>query len=47
MYDLEVDVGETTDIAAQRPDLVQQAANIAKASHTDSPLFPVQHCHGS
>jgi arylsulfatase len=41
IYDLQADVGETTDLAAQRPELVEQVAARLKSEHTPSTLFPL------
>jgi arylsulfatase A-like enzyme len=40
LYDLATDLGETHDVAAQHPDLVEQIVSIAKRAHTPSPLWP-------
>lgn len=47
LYNLATDLGETTDVAASHPEIIAQVTAIAKASHTDSPLFPIQNCVGS
>jgi hypothetical protein len=47
LYNLTADLGETTDLAAQFPTVVAQAAAIAQAAHVDSPLFPIANCVGS
>lgn len=41
IYDLKADLGETTDIAAQRPDLVRQAQKYMEAAHVDDPNWPL------
>ena len=40
LYDLDADIGETTDLAAQYPGLVQQLDSMMKASHIPSQTFP-------
>lgn len=44
LYNLTADPYESTDLAAQYPDVVQQLQQIAKAQHVDSPVFPVNPC---
>ncbi|GIW96801.1 MAG: arylsulfatase [Pirellulaceae bacterium] len=39
VYDLATDPGETTDVADQHPDVVQQARRIFAEAHTPSPLW--------
>jgi arylsulfatase len=41
VYDLQTDVSETTDISAQRPELVEQVAARFKSEHTPSKEFPL------
>jgi arylsulfatase A-like enzyme len=36
LFDLENDIGETTDLAAQHPDIVARAAEIMNANHEPS-----------
>ena len=40
LYDLESDVGESTDVAAQHPEIVRQIQSIMQREHTPSDLFP-------
>ncbi|MCA9310977.1 MAG: arylsulfatase [Phycisphaerales bacterium] len=40
IYDLSADAAETTDLASQRPDLVERAEAIMRGAHRPSPLFP-------
>lgn len=47
LYNLTADIGETTDVSAQFPDVVAMMNKIAQQSHTDSILFPVQDCSAS
>jgi len=47
LYDLSTDLGEATNVAAANPAVIAQMTAIAKASHTDSALFPIQNCVGS
>jgi arylsulfatase A len=47
LYDLSVDIGETTDVSAQHPDIIAAFDAFAKASHVNSPIFPVENCVGS
>ncbi len=39
LYDLEADPGETTDLADQHPDIVEEMAKIMQEAHTDSEIF--------
>ncbi|MEM7697054.1 MAG: hypothetical protein AAF236_01470 [Verrucomicrobiota bacterium] len=39
IYDLEADIGEETDLAAQKPELVERAHEIFSDAHTPSPLW--------
>ena len=41
LYNLETDLHEDHDLAAEHPDLVQQLVDIIYQEHVDSPLFPV------
>jgi arylsulfatase A len=41
LYDLAADPGETTNLAAQHPDIVQKMDELMKAAHTPSTLFPI------
>ena len=47
LYDLSVDIGETTNVADQHPDIIAQMQAIATASHEDNPLFPIKNCVAS
>jgi arylsulfatase A-like enzyme len=40
LYDLSKDIGETTDIAADHPEIVKEAWRVIKREHVDSELFP-------
>jgi arylsulfatase A len=42
LYDLGQDAGETTDLAARRPDLVAKAESLMKTAHVDDPNWPMQ-----
>ncbi len=39
VYDLELDIGETTDVAAEHPQVVARLDSILSASHTESAVF--------
>ena len=41
LYDLATDLGETTDVAAQHPEVIAAFEAIAKSAHEDNPNFPV------
>lgn len=41
LYDLENDIGEVKDLAAQRPDIVKRIATIMDSATTPSELYPV------
>ena len=41
LYNLETDLHEDHDLAAEHPDLVQQLVDIIYQEHVDSPLFPI------
>ncbi len=43
LYNLEADVGETTDLAGKHPELVQELANLMKTEHTPSEIFQFKH----
>jgi arylsulfatase A len=45
LYNLADDPGETTNLAAQHPDLVQKLSNLMAQSHTPSKLFPFAQQH--
>lgn len=40
LYDLKTDVGESRDLAAEKPDLLARAEALMKAAHVDDPNFP-------
>ncbi|RMG40818.1 MAG: arylsulfatase, partial [Planctomycetota bacterium] len=40
LYDLQTDVGESRDVAAEHPDIVRRAAELMKREHTPSAVFP-------
>lgn len=42
LYDLAKDPGETTDVAAQHPDIVQKLLALAGRQHVKSDLFPIR-----
>ncbi len=42
LYDLKKDLGETTNLAAQRPEIVARIAKIMSDGRTDSTRFPVR-----
>jgi arylsulfatase A-like enzyme len=46
LYNLKDDIGETTDIAAQHPDVIARARRIAAEQHTPSKLFPMKALDG-
>ncbi len=41
IYDLATDLGETTNLAAQHPEIAARADEIVRAAHTDNPHFPL------
>ncbi|WP_152099126.1 arylsulfatase [Lacipirellula parvula] len=41
LYDLATDVGETTNLAAEHPDIVARFAEFFRTARTDSPYWPV------
>ena len=41
LYNLKDDISETTDIAADYPEVVNEMLNIIKEQHVDSPMFPI------
>lgn len=41
LYNLKDDISETTDIADQHPEIVNEMLLIIKDQHTESPLFPI------
>jgi arylsulfatase A-like enzyme len=42
IYDLKSDVGETRNLAAEKPDLVAKAEAIMKTARTDDPAWPME-----
>ena len=42
LYNLADDVGETKNLAAQRPDLVRRLEQVMTAQHVPSALFPLK-----
>ncbi len=42
VYDLPEDIGETTDVAAEHPDIVQRAETLFGTARVDSPDFPIK-----
>jgi arylsulfatase A-like enzyme len=41
LYDLSIDVGETNDVAAAYPEIVEVMRQIMTAAHAKSELFPL------
>ena len=41
LFNMAVDEGETTDVSALWPDIVESLSALATAAHVDNPLFPV------
>jgi arylsulfatase A-like enzyme len=41
LYDLAQDIGETTDIAADHPDLVEKAERLMNQARVDDPKWPL------
>jgi arylsulfatase len=41
LYDLSEDIGETTDVAAKHPEVVERIREILQAAHVDSAEFPL------
>jgi arylsulfatase A-like enzyme len=46
LYDLADDPAETTDVAAQHPEVVRRLEAIMKAQHVESPLWPIRALDG-
>ena len=42
LFDLEKDLGETTDLAAEKPDLIAKAKALFESARTDSPDWPIK-----
>ena len=42
LYDIEQDIGEARDVAAQHPEVAAQIAAIMTAAHTPSPNWKVR-----
>ena len=42
LYDLKTDVGETKDLAAEKPDLVAKARALMKEARVDDPNWPLR-----
>jgi len=42
LYDLQTDIGESKDVAAEHPELVAQMRRIMEAEHTPSSIFPLR-----
>ncbi len=40
LYDLNTDIGETNDVAAEHPDIVARLDSLVRVSHTESAVFP-------
>ena len=47
LYDLAADPAETTDVAAQHPDVLAKLETILKAQHAASPLWPIKALDGA
>jgi len=43
LYDLDSDIGETTDLASQFPEIAEDMAAIMKEAHTPDPRWPLFH----
>ena len=41
LYDLQTDVSETTDVAAQHPEIVERVTALFKSEHVSSEVFPL------
>jgi arylsulfatase A len=41
LYNIDADIGETTNIAAKHPDLVKRGIEILREQMADNPLFPL------
>ena len=41
LYNLKDDISETTDIAADNPEIVAELIEVIKEQHVDSPMFPI------
>ena len=41
VYDLQTDVSETTDVAAQHPEIVERVTALFKSEHVASEVFPL------
>jgi arylsulfatase A-like enzyme len=41
LYDLGTDIGESTDVAGEHPEIVRQIAEIMETARTESQLFPL------
>jgi arylsulfatase A-like enzyme len=42
LYDLEVDLSESTNVAAEQPDVVERIEDYLETARTESPLWPVE-----
>ena len=42
LFDLEKDLGETKNIAADNPEIVKKLMGFIKSAHTESPLWPTK-----
>lgn len=42
LYDLQTDIGETRDVAAEHPEVLAKMEAIARAEHVDNPDFPLR-----
>ena len=47
LYDLEKDPAETTDVAAQHPDIVEKLGAMMKEQHVKSDIFPMRALDGN
>ena len=41
LYDLETDLGETTDIAAHHPDLIEKMGTLFRQARTENSFYPI------
>lgn len=47
LYDLDIDMGETHNIADEHPDIIEQMKKYAAEAHEDNPYFPIDNCVSS
>ena len=41
LYDLQNDIGETTDVAKQYPEIIKKIQDYVKTAHTESEYWPM------